>query len=125
MEFSDSRSLTPDSYFLSPTGISLRSRVTRLSEVMPSERAAKFGMTRCLRMGTQTAWMSSMATWQRPRSAARDLPARMRFSEARGPAPHAMNFFTNSGASGSSGRVARTRAAACARAGVWGVGGGG
>ena len=70
-----------------------------VSEVSPSERAAKFGMIRCRRTGKHSALMSSIETWQRPRRAARAFPARTRFSDARGPAPHAMSFLTNSGAS--------------------------
>ena len=51
------------------------------------EDLALYEIDRSPRTGLLTAWMSSVDTWNRPWRTARTLPPRMRYWQARGPAP--------------------------------------
>src|SRR4051812_43234785 len=73
----------------------------------PSASAWKLSTTRWLKTGSAIAATSSMSGIARPSIAARALAPRIRYCDARGPAPQLTYFFTFGDASGASGRVER------------------
>src|SRR4051794_26173592 len=72
-------------------GVFSSSRATTLSEFIPSASALKFVMMRCRSRGGATAATSSVVAQLRPYSAARAFAPRMRYCDARGPAPQLTN----------------------------------
>src|SRR5678816_2309754 len=81
--------------------------VTSRSGDIPSASAWKFTTTRWLSTGTAIALTSSRSGTARPSIAARALAPRMRYCEARGPAPQLTYFLTWVVASSAFGRVER------------------
>src|SRR4029453_19281577 len=91
--------------------ISASKRSMICSEVMRSgsaASAAKLQMMRCRRTDRASACTSSTEAAKRPCSTARALAPRMRYCEARGPAPQLTQSLTKAGACGCDGRVACT-----------------
>src|ERR1700712_5709480 len=81
--------------------------VTNFSGDMPSASAWKLTTTRWLNTGTAIAFTSSKSGTERPSIAARAFAPRMRYCDARGPAPQLTYFLTSGVASSEPGRVDR------------------
>src|SRR3954470_17909515 len=83
--------------------------VTSRSLDIPSASAWKLTTTRWLRTGTAIAFTSSRSGTARPSIAARALAPRIKYCDARGPAPQLTYFFTIGVDSSAPGRVDRAR----------------
>src|SRR5438067_1221429 len=90
---------------------------TTSGALRPAASAAKLITSRCVSTVGATARRSSSSGMGRPSSAARALAPRIKYWDARGPAPHDTYCLMNGGASSSGGRVIRTSVTAARTSG--------